>query len=104
MLITGQCALADNVDEFCHNDRAYEERLFCRDAQRIQSLVQYRRTCIGCDPPLEDLKRHYYQVYAWILHFGCSISSCRAMKVLPQGTWRHPRSAFLLKLKAGLLG
>lgn len=121
MLLTGSRTLDGHDEELCNKDRAYEERLFRRDATRIQSLVQYHCKMnalakrIGCDLSLEDLKKHHPHVFARVVHSclcgaqfrlagpGATKEAWAAISQSPLPRYsRQPRSAFHLKLKAGL--
>lgn len=121
LLLTGERVLGEDASEVRDKDRSYEERLFRRDATRIQSLVQYHRMmhalakCIDCGPPLQDLQRNHPRVYARVVHSCLSASQFRLVGAgsteeawtavlespLPRYS-RQPRSAFHLKLKAGM--
>lgn len=123
MMLTGERVLSKDVERQLLKSRLYEERLFRRDATRIQSLVCYNKMmdtlakCIGCEPPLDDLQSHQPRVHARVMHSCLSAAQFRLVEPgstkdswiavlespLPQYS-RQPRSAFHLKVKAGLLG
>jgi dimethylaniline monooxygenase (N-oxide forming) len=121
LLLTGEQTLGPSARAERDSNRAYEERLFYRDASRIQSLVQYHRTMdslatlIGCLPPIKELQVHHPDLHARVTHSALgglqyrlvgdgwheSAWDALALYPLPEYT-RQPRSAFRAKVAAGL--
>ena len=121
LLLTGKRNISARDESILIADRAYEERLFARDASRVTSLVQYHRSMdgfarlIGCMPPLEDLKLNHYNEYLRVMHSslsgvqyritgdGWSEEAWKDLRQHPLPRYsRQPKSAFRIKLKAGL--
>ncbi|GMH73383.1 hypothetical protein TrRE_jg1716 [Triparma retinervis] len=77
LLLTGELTLdVDVAREKMLVDKAYEERLFPRDAKRLQSLVQYQRTMnglaslVGCAPALEQLQVSRPEIFERMVRSG----------------------------------
>ena len=121
MLLTGERTIGPSARMEVDVDRTYEERLFARDARRVQCLVQYHRTMdnlarlIGCLPPLKELRAHHPDIFARVMHSSLSGVQYRLRgdgwssaawddilrHPLPIYT-RQPRSAFRVKVDAGI--
>ena len=123
LLLTGERTIPQDAHAQIHSDRMYEERLFSRDASRVQSLVQYHRAMdafarlIGCFPPLKELRVNHPSIYARVIHSTLSGVQYRlagegnreeawediSKHPLPRYT-RQTKNAFHTKLEAGLFG